>query len=102
LAAQAAEDLGHRLGLSEQDYGTVGEQVKALTDNIKTGSSTFVDYGDLIQRSQNKTKAWAEQESKDKYKSKDSWQEWYDGVSVNINDFATVLQEQIDQAGQMG
>lgn len=86
--ATALENLATQLGL-------MPDELEALQNNLKTGSSQFVQYGDLIQRVQNITKGWAEEESKQKYDSKDSWQEFYDGVSVNIYDFMDLLDQQI-------
>lgn len=86
--AVALESLATQLGL-------MPEELEALQANLKSGSGQFVQYGDLIQRVQNKTKGWAEEESKQKYDSKDSWQEFYDGVSVNIYDFMALLDQQI-------
>jgi len=91
-AAAQAETLATALGL-------VPEELAALQKNIQSGSSGFVDFGDLIQRVQDKTRGWAEKQSEDVYDSKDSWQEFYDGSSVNIQDFMGLLDEQIAKQG---
>lgn len=66
-----------------------------LQDAIQGGSSSFIDYNGIISDSQAASKAWAEQQAMDRDGSTDAWQEWYDGVSVPISDFATRLQEQV-------
>lgn len=92
-AAAAAELFAVSIGFAS------GEALTAFQESLSGSSGQFIQFGDLIQRVQDKTRAWAEQESKDKYGSKDSWQEWYDGSKVNIHDFMTVLDEQIAAQG---
>jgi len=89
IATARAEELATQLGL-------LPEELDNLKTNLTSGSAGFVQFGDLIQRVQDKTRGWAEEESKEKYDSKDSWQEWYDGSSVNIYDFMTLLDQQIN------
>lgn len=92
-AALAAENLATQLGL-------VPDELKALQDGLASGSGMFFDFGDMIQRVQDKTRGWAEEQSEKVYDSKDSWQEFYDGASVNIQDFIAVLDGQIAAQGK--
>jgi TP901 family phage tail tape measure protein len=87
-AAVAAENLATALGL-------VPDELKALQDGLASGSGAFFDFGDMIQRVQDKTRGWAEEQSEKVYDSKDSWQQFYDGASVNLQDFIVVLDGQI-------
>lgn len=88
IAAEKAQALADQLGLS-------GDEYKSFLSDLASGSAQFVDFGDIIQRVQDKTRGWAEQQSKETYGAKDSWQEFYDGSSVNIYDFMAILDEQI-------
>ena len=87
-AEAATEELAASLGLT-------AEELKSFKDAIVEGGTGFVELGDLIQRNQDQTRGWAEETSKDLYGSKDSWQEFYDGVSINLQKFNEDLSNQI-------
>lgn len=94
--ADAQEDAAAKAEIFANSIGfETGEALTEFQTSLAGSSKGFFDFGDMIQRVQDKTRAWAEEESKDKYGSKDSWQEWYDGSKVNIQDFMTVLDGQI-------
>ncbi|WP_295833642.1 phage tail tape measure protein, partial [uncultured Microbacterium sp.] len=68
------------------------EYLKTLAD----GDSRFVSFGDALSTVQDKQRQWAEQTAADTEDSGDSWQDYYDGVSVNLADYITELQAQVD------
>ncbi len=88
-AEEAQEKLATQLGLTP-------DALTELQGSIKTGFGGFVQFGDLIQRVQDQTRGFAEATSKEVYGSIDSWQQFYDGSSVDIHAFMDLLDQQID------
>lgn len=76
-AAAANEELATSLGV-------LPEQLEELKKALVEGGGGFAELGDLIQRNQDVTRGWAEKQSEAVYDSKDSWQEFYDGTSINL------------------
>lgn len=68
------------------------ERIQALGD----ADAGFVSFSGALTSVQEKQREWAEQTAADTDSSEDSWQDYYDGVSVNIDDFLADLQRQID------
>lgn len=94
----AAEAEAEFAALQERTAAALGLTSDEFTDlqtNLTKGSSGFVNFGDLIQRVQDQTRGFAEDASKDAYGAIDSWQEFYDGSSVNIYAFMDLLDQQI-------
>jgi phage tail tape measure protein, TP901 family, core region len=94
LLAQASTDrLSAAIGITADELGD-------LKDGIAKGSGGFVNFNDLIQRVQDQTRGFAEKTSKAVYGSIDSWQQFYDGSSVNIRAFMAELDKQIKAQGK--
>lgn len=88
LEADAMERLAAGLGLTT-------DGLAELIKNFGSGSAAFVDFGNIMSALQERSKLWAEAQADATSDSKDSWQDFYDGASVNIHDFAAELQAQI-------
>lgn len=79
--------------------GSTNEADDALKEYLRTladGDSRFVSFGDALNNVRERQREWAERTAADTDSSKDSWQDYYDGVSVNLADYITELQAQID------
>ncbi len=94
-AATKATDLAAATDLIAESMGLTAEELKSFTDALIEGGTGFVQLGDLIQRNQDQTRGWAEQQSKATYGSTESWQEFYDGVSINLQKFNEDLDAQV-------
>lgn len=87
-AAIASELFADRLNLSV-------EGLEQLVSNLSSGSAQFTGFDTILGVSQANSQAWAEQQAAGTQDSKDSWQDFYDGASVNIFDFMAILDQQI-------
>ena len=63
---------------------------------LAAGDAAFIGFGDALSAAQQKQQDWAEQTAQDTEDSSDSWQDYYDGFSVNLEDYLAELQRQID------
>lgn len=89
LAAEKTELLAAKLGLDSV------EALEALQKNLITGSSAFVDFGNIMGTIQERSKEWATAQAEATSSTKDSWEDFYDGTSVSIQQFAAELEKQI-------
>lgn len=69
---------------------------KEYLQTLEQGDSRFISFGDALSDVRDAQREWAEHTASDTEDSGDSWQDYYDGVSVNLSDYITALQEQID------
>jgi TP901 family phage tail tape measure protein len=72
------------------------EAQKEYIEALSGGDERFVSFGDALTSMQEKQREWAEQTASDTEDSSDSWEDYYDGFSVNLADYITELQTQID------
>lgn len=86
-AANRAQQLADYLSFSSDEYAD-------FVKNIQTGSSAFVGVKKAITDLQDTAKKNAEAQAKATESTKDSWQDYYDGVSVNIKDVIGELDKQ--------
>jgi TP901 family phage tail tape measure protein len=68
------------------------EFLKALTG----GDAKFVSFGDGLSAMQERQKAWAEQTATDTESSSDSWEDYYDGFSVDLEEYLGELVRQVE------
>lgn len=69
---------------------------KDYLQTLEQGDSRFISFGDALGDVRDAQREWAEQTASDTEDSGDSWQDYYDGVSVNLSDYIAALQTQID------
>lgn len=68
-------------------------------ETFSTARSGFMDWQGMLDSMVEKQKKTAQETADDTADMSDSWQTYYDGVSVNIDDLITNLQKQLDAQG---
>lgn len=77
--------------------GVTTEELTALQEALSSGSAKFFDYGTILGSLQEKNQAFAQSQADATASSTDSWESFYNGTSVSIQDFAASLQTSIDE-----
>lgn len=109
LAALANEELGvgaesaagsiNTLTAAEQAFADVTEEAtKALEDwreMIHTADSSFIDLAGGYDGVIEKTKEWAENQAEKTKSTKDTWEDYYNGLDVSMDEYLIALEEQV-------
>ncbi|AGY47150.1 tail length tape measure protein [Clavibacter phage CN1A] len=89
-----AQETADRLGQSADEY-------KAFSEAIQGGLGGFQDTTGLLKQLQEESKNFAEKTAKATSSAGDSWEDYYDGVSVDLQKYLDGMQEQIDAQNNM-
>ncbi|TLF33228.1 phage tail tape measure protein [Microbacterium sp. 5K110] len=88
------------LEIAQGDVATATQEAtdaqKAFFEALAGGDERFIGFGDALTAMQDKQREWAEDTAAKTEDSGDSWEDYYDGFSVNLADYITELQKQID------
>lgn len=95
-AAKSTKLLGLAQGEATVSTKEADEAQKKYLETLAEGDSRFVGFGEALNNVRDRQREWAEQTAADTEDSGDSWQDYYDGVSVNLADYLTELQAQVD------
>lgn len=91
-AATLAEELTNVEGVTRSVTEAEAERMSELAD----ADAAFVSFGDAMTTVQEKGKALAEQTAADTESSKDSWEDYYDGVTVSTEGILEELRRQVE------
>ena len=69
---------------------------QALYDVFAGGDTAFINLGDIIGTLQSRTQEWAEGQAEATDSADDTWQSFYDGQSINMQEYLAELQAQVD------
>lgn len=101
-ATPAADALGQAAAGASIGIDQVGdaaiEAEKALEDwrgAVADADGSFVDLADGYQSIIDKSREAAEQQASDTESTEDAWQDFYDGVTVSMQDYLAALEEQV-------
>lgn len=99
LAAEGAAGSLNTLTAAEQAFADVTEEAtKALEDwreMIHTADSSFIDLAGGYDGVIEKTKEWAENQAEKTKTTKDTWEDYYNGLDVSMDKYLTALEEQV-------
>jgi TP901 family phage tail tape measure protein len=92
-AEAAAKALENRNEILAASFEITGDALEALSQSYVKAMGQFGDIGDILKRSQEQNREWAESVADETGNAKDSWEDYYDGVSVGLEQFMAGLQE---------
>lgn len=66
-------------------------ELTALGEAVQSGIESFVSFSDILSQSQEANRAYAEGVAEASESSKDSWEDYYDGSSVSLQQFSDAV-----------
>lgn len=92
LATDSTETL---TAATQEQTDAQAEALEKWREMAAGADESFVNIGDAYQGVIDKTRDWAEQTAEKSKDTEDTWQDYYDGVSVSSADYIAQLQEQV-------
>lgn len=95
-AKKSAQDLATSMGYTGEMTEEAADALQKWRDTAAEADASFVGITDAYQGVIDKNTAVAQSTADATKSSEDSWEDYYDGVSVNAKDFIKQLQDQVD------
>lgn len=87
------------VGEGEIAQRRANDELQKSVDKLAAQSRSFVDYNGLLSGNKDATMKWAEGQAAATDDANDSWKDYFDGQTFNVDIFLEQLQEQVDAAG---
>lgn len=94
--ARAIQEQGEAMAESEQAAEELARSYGELLGGMASGADNFVSLTGALSETQTKAQEWAQSQADATETADDSWQDFYDGFSVNLDDYLAELQSMVD------